>query len=247
MTEQQARSTCAESLQKPDLPRKPPFPVIPAGIDCTGPYDEFSQIMRRYQAALRKYDLAKAEYDNVLYPAYRAAKKKAARPADDGARAVKRRQQNPQAAANHRRREEQRRTCKHQDYLMVLCERAIRTPEDAEGAGYQQMVRHRDMRMLNAVLAWEKSNPPDGTQAWWLAFCRIAKAAQSKRQSLWTTLEHGLCSVPTGFRPGLRLALDDVSAHDYPAHLPLPQPAPALDTHTVLPRDATPVMSHLMS
>ena len=84
------------SVPNPERPRKPAQPDLRTGTD-----EAKAARQQAYAAAMAKYSLAKAEYDDLLYPAYRAAQKKAARPADDGAQAVQRRRDNPAAAANH--------------------------------------------------------------------------------------------------------------------------------------------------
>ena len=174
-------------LRKPDLPRKPPKPD-----QRTGSQVAKAARQQNYDMLLCEYELAKREYDDVLYPEYRAAKKKAVRPGDDGARAVQRRKANTKAAANHKRREQQRRARDEQLRVMELCRQAIGCSFTLDGSDYLRLWNMCDKPMLRAVLEWETDHWPDGSQAWWLAFCQTAKAAQSKQQTLRHTLGYGL-------------------------------------------------------
>eukprot|EP00966_Prymnesium_polylepis_P254890 5889129-Prymnesium_polylepis.1 len=89
-----------------DNPRKPELPLKPKATDngrsTIGPGIAFPD-QQAFDAAMAQYIADKLHYDTVLYPQYRAEKKRLARPQDDGARAVQRRRDNPDAAGNHRR------------------------------------------------------------------------------------------------------------------------------------------------
>ena len=85
--------------------------------------------------------------------------------------------------------------------FIKVCQDAIEvTPSGAslrfDGSDYVQQYNACDKPMLRAVLQWATERPPDGSEAWWLTFCRVAKAAQSKQQTLRHTLMYGLQSCP---------------------------------------------------
>ena len=204
------------ALTKPERPRAPTKPDLRTGSDAAK-----AARQNAYDAALVKHAQALAHYDNVLYPAYRAGKKKAARPSDDGAQAVKRRMQNPEAAANHRQREAERQAeieaVDEQLRFIELCERAIRCTFTLDGSDNVRQYNNCDKPMLRAVLDWFRDHPPDGSQAWWLSFSKTAKAAQSKQQTLrWTALMYGLSPAPVyvWLMRGLHSALNEVEPHE---------------------------------
>ena len=150
------------SVPKPDHPRKPAKPDLRTGSD-----EAKAARQQEYDAAMAKYSLAKAEYDDVLYPAYRAAQKKAARPADDGAQAVQRRRNNPVAAANHKQREALRQAeieaIDEQVRFLAVCQDAIGCVLTFDGSDYVRLYNACDKPMLRAVLQWVTESPPDGS------------------------------------------------------------------------------------
>ena len=92
------------ALVKPTRPTKPPAPDLRKVSDATTKAKREVE----YVVKLLVHTLELREYNEVLYPAYRQAQKRAARPDDDGARAVQRRQLNPQSVAKHAERESNR-------------------------------------------------------------------------------------------------------------------------------------------
>eukprot|EP00326_Haptolina_ericina_P011141 CAMPEP_0181226796 /NCGR_PEP_ID=MMETSP1096-20121128/32445_1 /TAXON_ID=156174 ORGANISM="Chrysochromulina ericina, Strain CCMP281" /NCGR_SAMPLE_ID=MMETSP1096 /ASSEMBLY_ACC=CAM_ASM_000453 /LENGTH=394 /DNA_ID=CAMNT_0023320157 /DNA_START=280 /DNA_END=1461 /DNA_ORIENTATION=+ len=150
------------SLRKPERPKMPRATLH--GRSNIGAGREFAD-QAAFDAAYRKYSADLRHYDDVLYPEYRSAKKRAARPADDGSRAIQRRRDNPTAAANHVDREREARSY----YL-----------EREEQATFLRLCSScRDAAIVDAVQQWADANRPDGTDEWWLQVQRVAHAAQS--------------------------------------------------------------------
>ena len=120
-------AAAAAALEKPERPRAPRPPDLRKVTDPA-----------KREAKLAAHELAVAdhkrklqEYDDVLYPAYRAASKKASRPTDDGAKAVQRRKQNPVAVSNHAAREAARSANVRYEWEQILREYAAQCAEDA--------------------------------------------------------------------------------------------------------------------
>ena len=68
----------------------------------------------------------------------------------------------------------------------------MRQPSWDDGTDYARKWRCRDVPMLRAILAWECEHAADGTDAWWQGVCRVARAAQTVKQSLSMAIEHGV-------------------------------------------------------
>ena len=67
-----------------------------------------------------------------------------------------------------------------------------RSPPDLmSGTDEDRQWRCRDDPMMRAVLQWERDHAADGSPEWWLAACRIARAAQTKHQDLHEALNIG--------------------------------------------------------
>ena len=128
-------AAAAAALLKPERPRAPRVPDLRKVTDPA-----------KREAKLAAHELAVAdhkrklqEYEDVLYPAYRAASKKAARPVDDGAKAVQRRQESASAAAAHAARERARQA-ELADNVQGEWEQTLRDFAErcADDAGYLQ-------------------------------------------------------------------------------------------------------------
>ena len=90
-------AAAAAALSKPERPRAPRPPDL---RKVTDPAKREAKLAA-HELAIADHKRKLQEYEDVLYPAYRAASKKAARPVDDGAKAVQRRQESASAAAAH--------------------------------------------------------------------------------------------------------------------------------------------------
>ena len=90
--------------------------------------------------------------------------------------------------------ERQRRERKEQWTLLNACEDVVkmRPPSWDDGTNGMRQWRCRDVGMLKAILAWERENAADGTDAWWQGMCRVARAAQTVKQPLSVAIEHGV-------------------------------------------------------
>ena len=80
-------AAAAAALSKPERPRAPRPPDL---RKVTDPAKREAKLAA-HELAIADHKRKLQEYEDVLYPAYRAASKKAARPVDDGAKAVQRR------------------------------------------------------------------------------------------------------------------------------------------------------------
>ena len=187
------------SLKKPELPKEPR--ATAHGRSNIGRGKEFAD-QAAFDAARRKHAADRQHYDQVLYPAYRAAKKRAVRPAHDGAQATQRRKDNPVAAANHLARQREasdllrqaRRleaeSGKQGEFMVRVCmDSRGKYPDDdvamckavqhwAGGCGNTSCLQCK-AQQLTALDADADVHPPDGTDEWWLEVQRVAHAAQT--------------------------------------------------------------------
>ena len=156
-----------ELLRKPELPKMPR--ATEHGRSRIGPGKAFADQMA-FDAAMARYKADKEHYDDVLYPAYRAAKKRAARPANDGEQAVQRRRSNPVLVSNHRQREQDARGCVSR----------LDAQETFKGQLLYPSFLSHDTPMVEAVRQWVAANEPDGLgDEWWHSLLKVAHAAQT--------------------------------------------------------------------
>lgn len=93
-------------------------------------------------------------------------------------------------------------------------------------------------RLMRAVLVWEREHPTDGSVEWKLAACRVARAAQTKRQELSSAIEYG------AFRSGwphsdaydeaVKAVMRETPLPPLPPKPPLPPPRSSRQTQVEL-------------
>ena len=227
---------------------KPERPHVPKAPDLRDVKDAAKRKAKQdaYDAAHEEY-LCKMKVYEPKYAAYRAAKKKAARPSDDGARAVKRRQQNLSAASNHRVREGNAYRAELQLKVVSDLKHSLqrgapaRDPHGFEGADDIAFIRAWDRHALQALIAWADAVPPDGSQDWWAHLWGVARVVPkgsgvlravgfSAGSKQYSTFAAGAMPPPTQLLPDEWLTLTRTAGVEQP---------PAFANNTVKPHTAT--------